>query len=90
MCVLMICIIQALRFQNDRIHGLFKFVIMTNYDFDEIALTKTIDFTAFLKMNCIRIPPSALHSFIGNLDSSRDFDEAFFSCTKGIRDISFL
>lgn len=60
MCVLMICIIQALRFQNDRIHGLFKFVIMTNYDFDEIALTKTIDFTAFLKMNCIRIPPSAL------------------------------
>ncbi len=32
---------------------------MTNYDFDEIALTKTIDFTAFLKMNCIRIPPSA-------------------------------
>ena len=51
MCVLMICIIQALRFQNDRIHGLFKLVIMTNYDFDEIALTKTIDFTAFLKMN---------------------------------------
>ncbi len=70
MCVLMICIIQALRFQNDRIHGLFKFVIMTNYDFDEIALTKTIDFTAFLKMNCIRIPPSAYYiqsrkSFIG-------------------------
>jgi hypothetical protein len=39
---------------------------MTNYDFDEIALTKTIDFTAFLKMNCIRIPPSALREECGN------------------------
>ena len=29
---------------------------MTNYDFDETALSETIDFTAFLKMNCIRIP----------------------------------
>ena len=32
---------------------------MTNYDFDETALSETIDFTAFLKINCIRIPPSA-------------------------------
>ena len=32
---------------------------MTNYDKNEIALSETIDFIAFLKMNCIRIPPSA-------------------------------
>lgn len=37
----------------------FLYRIMTNYDFDETALSETIDFTAFLKINCIRIPPSA-------------------------------
>ena len=40
----------------------FLYRIMTNYDFDETALSETIDFTAFLKMNCIRIPPSARSS----------------------------
>ena len=40
---------------------------MTNYDFNEIALSETIDFTAFLKIYCIRIPPSALSKY-GHLE----------------------
>ncbi len=40
---------------------------MTNYNFDETALSETIDFIAFLKMNCIRIPPYAFSKY-GHLE----------------------
>ena len=39
--------------------SIFDERIMTNYDKDEIAPSQTIDFTAFLNSESLRIPPSA-------------------------------